>query len=138
MYREDLPAAPLLITTFNKQVIALSTTDGSIAWKIAMPAARVVVDGAVVYIAGNDGQVCAVAYESGNYHWRVQTDMSSLRVTLMVTRDVLFVSFSGETACLTKGGKILWKNTLPGTGYGAAGLAIPGIAVHGDFGDNTG
>lgn len=138
MYRDDLPPAPLLITTFNKQVIALNVSDGSIAWKTSMPAARVAVDGAVAYVVGNDGQVVALDYTTGNSRWTVSTGLSALRVTLLVARDVLFVSFSGETACITKAGKLLWKNTLPGTGYGAAGLAVPGIAVHGDHGDNSG
>jgi hypothetical protein len=138
VYREDLPAAPLVITTFNKQVIALNVSDGSVAWKTTMPAARVVVEGSVAYVVGNDGEVVALDYETGTRKWSVETGLSALRVTLLVARDVLFVSFSGEMACIAKGGKLLWKNGLPGTGYGAAGLAVPGIAVHGDHGDNSG
>ena len=133
MYREDLPPAPLVITCFNIHVIALSAIDGSVVWQVSPNAERIVVDGQQVYGVTIGGMVVVYDYLTGAERWRVETGLSaSGSASLLLTRDVLYLSMGGEMAALSKQGKLLWVNKLPGTGYGNADIALPGAVVHGD------
>jgi outer membrane protein assembly factor BamB len=53
--------------------------------------------------------------------------------TLLVDGDVAYVSASGVVIAVDLvAGEMLWRNELPGTGYGAAALGTPGNTVQGD------
>jgi outer membrane protein assembly factor BamB len=135
MYREPLGTepAPLVVTAFNENVIALDAKTGAVAWRKGVAVARIVIDGSVVLVADRDARLMALDYLTGQQVWSVSLRISgSASVTLLSTPDAIFVSFGGEIACVTRKGELLWRNTLAGTGYGAPEIAIPGAVAHGD------
>jgi outer membrane protein assembly factor BamB len=133
MYRDEHTPAPLVITAFNHRVIALSAVDGSVAWQVSLHVERIVVDAHQVYCVSMTGSVVAHDYVTGAERWRVETGLSVAGpASMLLARDILYVSLGGETAALSTRGKLLWVNKLPGTGFGTAEIAVPGAVVHGD------
>lgn len=132
MYREN-EARPYIITAFNDHVIALDFTTGRPAWQVDLPVRRCVVEEERVLIASSD-RVTALDYRSGERLWDTHCGVSpSSVVTLLVASSRIFASFGGEIAALDLDGKLLFRNGLEGTGYGAATLALPGLVAHADY-----
>lgn len=132
MYRDD-EALPFIITAFNDHVLALDTTTGRVAWQIDVPVRRCIVHEERVIVAGTD-RVTALDYRSGERLWETRCEVSpSQSVTLLLARGCIYASFGGEIAALDLEGKLLFKNSLQGTGYGAATLALPGLVAHADY-----
>jgi outer membrane protein assembly factor BamB len=71
----------------------------------------------VVYI-GIQGAVLALDRSNGNEIWRTELKGSDF-VNVVLDRDQLFASTSGEMFCLSQfDGRILWNNRLKGLGHG--------------------
>lgn len=130
MFRSAAPS-PLVVTAFNGRVIALEAETGRVAWQVQQtgPLRLEVTETRVV--AGGGERLAIYDYATGTLIARL--DMPGH--TLLVVGDRVFVSSSGSLACVAlDSGTIVWRNELPGTGYGAAALAVPGHAVQADFG----
>jgi outer membrane protein assembly factor BamB len=132
MYRES-EAPPFIITAFNDHVVALDFSTGRRAWQVDLPVRRCIVEEERVLVASTD-RVTALDYRSGERLWETECGVSpSHIVTLLVARSRIFASFGGEIAALDHDGKLLFRNGLEGTGYGAATLALPGLVAHADY-----
>jgi outer membrane protein assembly factor BamB len=129
MFRSAAPG-PLLVTAFNGRVIALEMQTGRVAWQVQQtgPLRLEVTETRV--IAGGGERLALYDYATGS----VIAQLDLIVGTLMVVGDRVLVSSSGSLTCVALDtGTILWRNELPGTGYGAAALAVPGHSVQADY-----
>jgi outer membrane protein assembly factor BamB len=129
MFRSAAPG-PLLVTAFNGRVIALEMQTGRVAWQVQQtgPLRLEVTETRV--IAGGGERLALYDYVTGS----VIAQLDLIVGTLMVVGDRVLVSSSGSLTCVAlHTGTIVWRNELPGTGYGAAALAVPGHSVQADY-----
>jgi outer membrane protein assembly factor BamB len=138
MYRDPSALPPFVVTLFNERVIALDAETGEVEWSRDVRAARLLVDEAAVYLVSYDARVLALDYHTGSDLWSVDCGLPTAggrsSGTILAGASVLFVSFAGMMVCVSKAGKLLWANELPGTGFGHAAIAIPGAVAQGDYG----
>jgi outer membrane protein assembly factor BamB len=129
MFRSAAPG-PLVVTAFNGRVIALEMQTGRVAWQVQQtgPLRLEVTETRV--IAGGGERLGLYDYVTGS----VIAQLDLIVGTLMVVGDRVLVSSSGSLTCVAlHTGTIVWRNELPGTGYGAAALAVPGHSVQADY-----
>lgn len=83
-----------------------------------------------LFIATN-GFVCALDPATGGELWR--TKLPRLRgqlVSLMFSDGLLFAGCAGNVFCVeVRSGRVLWNNTMPGTGYHPVVLAREGAVA---------
>ena len=130
MFRTAAPG-PLVVTAFNGRVIALEAQTGRVAWQVQQtgPLRLEVTETRVV--AGGGDRLGIFDYATGSVIAQLELSVA----TLLIAGDRVYVSSSGSLTCVALDtGTILWRNELPGTGYGAAALAVPGHSVQADFG----
>lgn len=129
-YRSQ-PRHPLVVTAFRGVVIAVDTSSGKENWRAelgALGAVRLHVDEHRV-IALGAYRMLVLRYTTGE----VIANLDAGGTTLLVDGDVAYVSASGVVIAVDLvAGEILWRNELPGTGYGAAALGTPGNTVQAD------
>jgi outer membrane protein assembly factor BamB len=125
------PRHPLVVTAFRGVVIAVDTASGKEIWRAdlgAFGAVRLHVDEHRVIALGRT-KMRVLEYTSGD----VIANLEAGGTTLLVDGDVAYVSADGVVIAVDLvAGEILWRNDLPGTGYGPAALGTPGNTVQGD------
>jgi len=130
MYREAPAPASVVVTAFNHHVIAMSTKDGKELWRTNVPGVPIRVTIVSDRVVALGESLSCLDLATGERLWRADVG----RGVLLVTTSQVFVSTSGALTCVSLAdGKILWRNDLPGTGYGAAGLAVPGASEQADL-----
>ncbi|MBX7193183.1 MAG: PQQ-like beta-propeller repeat protein [Sandaracinaceae bacterium] len=127
----DRPHAPVIVTAFRGVVIGVDARTGRELWRADLggfgPVRLHVDDRFVVALSKN--RMLVIEYETG----RVTATLPVSGTTLLVDGELAYVSASGVvTAVDLVAGEILWRNELPGTGYGAAALGTPHKTVQGD------
>lgn len=131
MYRAPLPEPPLVITAFHGGVIALDASTGEPRWRQTMEGELIRLHVTSERVIAVGGELVALDYASGRVLARLDTAGS----TLLVVGERAYLSWQGVMTCVALDTyRVLWKNELPGTGYGAAALAVPGMVVQGDGG----
>lgn len=130
MYRST-PRSPLVITAFRGLVVAIDAVSGEERWRFDLGgfgAIRLHVDERRVVGLGT--KLVVLEYATG----RLVCSSAVSGRTLLVEVDRAYVSASGVlTAVDLSSGEILWRNELPGTGYGAAAVGTPTGVVQGDL-----
>lgn len=125
------PRHPLVVTAFRGVVIAVDTRTGKETWRAELGAlgpVRLHVDEHRVIALGGF-KMLVLDYTTGEHI----ANLEAGGTTLLVDGDVAYVSANGVVIAVDLvAGEILWRNELPGTGYGAAALGTPGNTVQGD------
>jgi outer membrane protein assembly factor BamB len=123
-----------VVTAFNGRVLAVRVEDGIEAWSVdvgmlgAGPI-RLSVQKRQV-IATGPREVFVIEYATGDVRQRIPFRGAT---TMIVDGGIALVSRDGVLACLDlERGIVRWENELPGTGYGAAALGIPGKTIQAD------
>lgn len=76
---------------------------------------------------GMKGSVMAIERSSGQTTWETKLNGSGM-VNVVWDEGLLFAHTRGELYCVAPhDGKILWKNELPGKGYGMGTFASPSL-----------
>ena len=132
MYRgQPRHAHPLVVTAFRGVVIAVDTSSGRETWRASLGgvgAVRLHVDEHRV-IALGVSKMLVLDYTTGETIARVPVGGK----TLLVDGDVAYLSDDGVVIAVDLvAGFVLWRNELPGTGYGPAALATPVASAQGD------
>jgi outer membrane protein assembly factor BamB len=133
MYRETEPLPPLLVTAFRGWVLALASDTGREVWRtrpFPEGLVRLHVDREQVVAAGLGG-IVVLSYATGELLQQIQIEGGTTALLVHGTR--AFVSQNGTAIAVDlAAGKELWRNQLPGTGYGAAAIGVPGTVVQAD------
>ena len=132
MYREQAQVgAPLWIVAFNGKVFALERLTGKIVWRLEMTfsggCVELVMDRDLV-VACDTERMAFINYADGNVRRVVdRKDVARRsRPVVLVDEGHLLVGGSGEVACYTRDGELLWDEGFAGDGYGSVALGVPG------------
>jgi outer membrane protein assembly factor BamB len=128
MYRES-SSEELVYLAFSGHVIALSRDRGEVAWRHDLGTRNEtsihVEEDVVLAVCGSE--LVALDPTDGTQQWRTLLPFAQAAPTLMlVDRDAIFLSQSGEIACVDRAGTLRWSDPLNGTGYGVPTLAVRG------------
>lgn len=132
MYRSPSNAPPLVVTAFGGFVVALRTEDGLEEWRQRLGGATVRIDVTTErVVAAAGGKIVVLDYATGEIQRTIP--VAGEVSTLLVVGSRVLVSQSGVMVCVDlEEGRELWRNELPGTGYGAAAIGVPGRTVQAD------
>ena len=79
-----------------------------------------------ILLVGVKGSVIAFRRDTGAQFWSTRLKSGEF-VTITADDLLVYAHTGGELFCLDlQTGTVLWKNELPGLGYGIASLALPG------------
>ena len=78
----------------------------------------------IIYIGIKDS-VAAFERTTGNELWRTKLPSASGVVIILCDGRNIFAGSAGKFYCLDLKGTLLWKNDLPGLGYGLMCMALP-------------
>ena len=124
-YRQP-PTAPLLFVTFGEVLHALESESGELRWTnrdVGKAAGGALIHhGSRLYLAGWGWARCADV-ATGKTIWSCDTGVPG-RCGMILQDDRLFIGGSGEVACVSIDGALLWRNGFPGQGAGDLALAI--------------
>ena len=137
MYRNADSDPSFVVTAFNGHVVLLDAGTGSERWRariasVASGSVRVQLrEHDVIALCG--GTIVALTLADGSERWRAELG-GHPHSSMLCVGERAFVSSLGALTCVDLAqGQILWRNELPGTGYGHAAIAVPGGAVQADI-----
>ncbi len=125
-----------LVTALNGWVVAMDTDTGKERWRV-----RLEIGSGAMRVRATEDEVVAVGAEAllilsaatGEIRTRVELHEGQRPTALLVVGRRAFVSHAGVTRCIDlDGARVVWANELPNTGFGPAGLAIPGLVDQSD------
>lgn len=129
-YREIEDERKILVIGLNGVVVGLDRETGAILWKNDLKGGGVgrvavaIAEGKVFASAEGDKLFC-LDYLTGQTLWEQKTSHSGDNPSILVERDVLYVSKWGYIDCFTTSGEKLWSQELKGLGVGHANLKLP-------------
>ena len=136
-YREGPMPSPYLVTAFGRFVVVVEAATGRELWRqqtnqlMGGTTLRLhVSEDEVVVLAGDTLRSFRLA--SGEPVRAVALGNAGHDTLLVVARRA-YVSASGELSCIDlDGGKVVWRNELPRTGFGTPSIGVPGAVSQGD------
>jgi outer membrane protein assembly factor BamB len=105
--------------TLNNELVALTGSDGKIAWRVKAADAvwdEPVVSGGLVYFGDLKGNVYAVDAKSGQESWKNQVDGSVIAGPAAMPNGVVFGTDKGNVQAFSPKGEKLWTRTITGNG----------------------
>lgn len=78
-----------------------------------------------IIFLGISNSVVALDRSTGKEVWRTKLPSAGGFVTVLCDGRNIFAGSRGKFYCLDMTGKLLWKNELPGLGYGIVSIALP-------------
>jgi len=78
-----------------------------------------------IVFLGIKHSVVALERGTGREMWRTRLPSASGFVTVVCDGNNIFAGSSGKSYCLDLNGNLLWKNELPGLGFGLICIALP-------------
>ena len=128
--------ATLLVTAFASKLFAVDRASGAIVWKTPLEEGRREVEIAVgggLVVAATHTKLAFVEYATGKLVKRVERAGEYRgRATMLIDGPHIYVGGSGELACYSLGGELLWLQPFTGEGIGSMALGLPGIVRQAD------
>ncbi|MEO8797459.1 MAG: PQQ-binding-like beta-propeller repeat protein [Polyangiaceae bacterium] len=130
MYRTDLGLSdPILVTAFNSYVFGLDRQSGQPLWSHKLAGQSSTVELALlenVVVALDQASLTFLEYATGRLLGSVTLAGGGTRATMLIDGPHVYVARSGEVACYTSHGNLVWLQPFKGFGYGAVAMALPG------------
>jgi putative pyrroloquinoline-quinone binding quinoprotein len=130
MYRSA--PTPLLVVAFAEKVFGIDRETGEIRWRVLIDALpRKTVELAVdddVVIAVSGSALAFIDYATGDVRKHVlRKDVAkTARPVMLLDERHLYIGGTGELACYTRSGDLVWEQPFKDQGFGEIALGIPG------------
>jgi len=135
MHRESPQSSPLVVASFNGNIVAVQRRTGQVVWQWkheSLGATRLLMPPGRVVSASGDEIVC-LAYATGALLWRTRVPLFT--DTVLLDGDELIFGEAGKVGCLdVNTGALLWHHPFDGMGQGRVALGVPGNVTQSDAG----
>jgi outer membrane protein assembly factor BamB len=118
------------VSAFASKLLALDRSTGAIVWKtpldVGTQEVEIAVGGGLV-VAATHTKLAFVEYASGKLVKVVERAGEYRgRATMLIDGPHIYVGGSGEVACYSQAGDLLWLQPFTGEGFGSMALGLPG------------